>query len=154
MAKKSLSSPFSSALLRVRRHLGYQQSDLAKRLSVSRRSIVRWERCDCIPEPRYRAHYVQRLSDLPYEVLHPFASALGVELDPLAHVGGTAGAKRVLDEHLHLVAESADVSARRLREAVVAVLAKAEELKLTVEGAKGLLAQGAGAGASGVAKKS
>jgi transcriptional regulator with XRE-family HTH domain len=143
MAKKVHTSPFSSALLRARQHLGHQQADFAKRLHVSRRTIVRWERCDCLPDPKERASVLNNLRDLPYELLHPLASSLGFELDPLAHVGGTAGAKRALDEHLHIVAESADVSARRLREAVVAVLAKASELRLTLDGARALLAPAA-----------
>lgn len=140
MAKKVTDTPLSLALRRVRRHLDFQQEDLAHRLVVSRRSIVRWERGECEPLPSERAHILRRLRDVPPAVLEPLARSLGVALAVPAPTSDET--KRALDERLHLAAERADVSAKRLREAVVAVLAKANELKLTVEGARALLATG------------
>jgi transcriptional regulator with XRE-family HTH domain len=140
VSKKVVDTPLSLALRGVRRHLDFQQEDLASRLVVSRRSVVRWERGECEPLPSQRAGIVERLADLPLPVLAPLAKSLHVTLVPPKL--GSDEAKRALDAHLHAVAESADVSARRVREAVVAVLDKARELGLTVEGARGLLAAG------------
>jgi DNA-binding XRE family transcriptional regulator len=143
MPKREITSPLSVALRRVRHHLDFQQGDLASRLGVSRRTIVRWERGEAAPPPPEAQSIVTRLNDLPFEILEPLGRALGVVLRRSPTSDTT---KRVLDDHLRLVAEGADVSAKRLREAVVAVLRKASELGLTAEQAAALVKGGSGEG--------
>ena len=82
-------------------------------------------------------HIVRSLRDLPREIVAPVAAALDV---PLATPEvASEEAKRGLDAHLHAVAESADVSARRARAVVIAVLDKAGELRLSIAQARELM---------------
>ena len=137
MAKYVINTPLGIALKRVRNHLDCNQADLGKRLLTSRRSIVRWERGDCLPFPADREYIVRCLRDLPREIVAQVAAALDVPL--VTPEIASDEAKRALEAHLHAVAESADVSARRARAVVIAVLDKAGELKLSIAQARELL---------------
>jgi transcriptional regulator with XRE-family HTH domain len=82
-ARRAETLNFRVAVRQLRTKMGWTQTQLGARLSVSRRTLSHWENGFWLPPFKQRLHVVLALREAPPEYVLEIADALGVSLDPL-----------------------------------------------------------------------
>ena len=146
MAKQKRVAAFGGLLLAAAGELHVTQKALGLRIGVSQRTIARWAHGGWYPPPSQRYAIVYALRDLPRARLEAIAASLGLDTAaiPLAstatRVTDPAAMKQALDAAMFAASAQLDVSARKVKEAVVPLLARIAALGLDAHQAHALLA--------------
>ena len=145
MAKRTKTKTFGGLLLAAGTELHLTQKALGQRIGVSQRTIARWGD-GWFPPPSQRYAIVYALRDLPRAKLEAIAASLGLDPAsiPLAatatRTADPAAMRQALDAALFAASAQLDVSARKVKEAVVPLLAHIAALGLDARQAHALLA--------------
>jgi hypothetical protein len=125
--------------------LGWKSNELARRMGVTPRTLVRWVHHRDMPAPARRVAMVAASRDLPADLVQRLA--LSLEVDP--RVGGVAlptasapapdGARATLDAAVYAAADQLEVRAGDLRKALAPVLSAMEALGVDARTAREIL---------------
>jgi transcriptional regulator with XRE-family HTH domain len=122
-----------------RRQLRLTQDEVGAHLGVSGRTIHRWETDQRRPRPRELPHLLRRLHELSPPLAARLASATGVALEAAGIAPAVSASdvaqRNALDAAICAAAEELDVSPRRLRPGVAALLARLREARVSIEDA-------------------
>ena len=147
MAKGTKTKTFGGLLLAAGTELHLTQKALGQRIGVSQRTIARWGDGGWFPPPSQRYAIVYALRDLPRAKLEAIAASLGLDAAsiPLASTAAQRAAdpaamKQALDAAMFAASAQLDVSARKVKEAIVPLLAQIAALGLDARQAHALLA--------------
>jgi len=134
---------FAEAFRSARRAMQIEQRELAKRLGLSSRSLIRWEGGEVLPRDMVRQEVVEWLSSIPPEHGEPALRALGVLLPapPSKSVASQTEIVKVYLEHAVLsAAEAHQLPPGALRAAVARVLEAVEKTGASLATARALIA--------------
>jgi transcriptional regulator with XRE-family HTH domain len=142
--KRKRISRLGELLRAARRALDLEQSVLAGYVSVSARTLSRWENGALSPTPQQRVRLVDALQDAPPDVLASLADLLGVELEeadepqavappviapaPAVPPPSFVDLRAALDGVVLAAADEHDVVPRKLRAFAVALLERIQAL--------------------------
>jgi DNA-binding XRE family transcriptional regulator len=131
---------FSQALFDARAHCKLTQAELGAHLGLTERTIHRWESGVRRPNDRELAHVVRKLHQLAPAHAARIAGTLGTTLEAcgIAAPSQSVAHRHALEAAICAAAEELDVSPRRFRPAVAALLARLREARLTIDEASAL----------------
>ena len=125
--------PLALALTAARRQLNLDQSELAAKLEVSKRSISRWESGHWSPARMTHAAILQTFAPLPPSMLRELTRLLvGVDPGgPPSPAAPAVDARGTMDALVYRAAEELDLGPRRVRAAIAGLLEGIERAGLS-----------------------
>lgn len=138
----------------AREQLGLKQLEMAKILRTDARTLRRWEAGEAFPTPSWREIVAIGFGHAEGETWRAIVRELGLSLDvmlarvppqraklpaPAQAVEPRVDPRAVLDDAVRTVAEDLDVSARRLRAGVAAILGDLERLGLSAKAGREMI---------------